>query len=162
MACACGPAYRKAGRNTRFSGNSGLPVHHSCTARACALNVDGKALTGDLVPISMKNECAVEVTLWKTHFPENFLWGAATSAYQIEGSPTADGGGKSIWDRFCHIPGTIANGDTGDIACDSYRRPRRTWPLLKKLGARAYRFSVSWPWVDPLGTETGTKRASVL
>lgn len=52
----------------------------------------------------------------KTHFPENFLWGAATSAYQIEGSPTADGGGKSIWDRFCHIPGTIANGDTATLA----------------------------------------------
>lgn len=87
----------------------------------------------------------------KTHFPENFLWGAATSAYQIEGSPTADGGGKSIWDRFCHIPGTIANGDTGDIACDSYRRPEEDLSLLKKLGARAYRFSVSWARVDPLG-----------
>ena len=87
----------------------------------------------------------------KTHFPENFLWGAATSAYQIEGSPTADGGGKSIWDRFCHIPGTIANGDTGDIACDSYRRPEEDLALLKKLGAKAYRFSVSWARVDPLG-----------
>ena len=79
----------------------------------------------------------------KTHFPENFLWGAATSAYQIEGSPTADRGGESIWDRFCHIPGTIANGDTGDIACDSYHRPEEDLALLKKLGVKAYRFSVS-------------------
>ena len=87
----------------------------------------------------------------KTHFPENFLWGAATSAYQIEGSPTADGGGESIWDRFCHIPGTSANGDTGDIACDSYHRPEEDLALLKKLGVKAYRFSISWARVDPLG-----------
>ena len=55
-------------------------------------------------------------------FPEGFLWGAATSAYQIEGSPLADGAGESIWHRFCRVSGAIENGDTGDVACDHYRR----------------------------------------
>ena len=58
----------------------------------------------------------------QTTFPPGFLWGAATSAYQIEGSPLADGAGPSIWHRFAHTPGLVADGDTGDVACDHYRR----------------------------------------
>ena len=86
-----------------------------------------------------------------TRFPDNFLWGAASSAYQIEGFPTADGGGKSIWDTFCHTPGKIVYGDTGDVACDAYHRFAEDIALLKELGVKAYRFSTSWARIDPNG-----------
>lgn len=84
-------------------------------------------------------------------FPERFLWGAATSAYQIEGSPLADGAGASIWHRFAHEPGRIANGDTGDVACDHYRRWPEDVELLRTLGVNAYRFSIAWARVLPEG-----------
>ena len=86
-----------------------------------------------------------------TTFPEDFLWGAATSAYQIEGSPLADGAGVSNWHRFSHIPGKIANGDTGDIACDHYRRYEDDVKLMRELGLKAYRFSIAWHRVFPEG-----------
>src|SRR6267154_4285866 len=84
-------------------------------------------------------------------FPQGFLWGAATSAYQIEGSPLADGAGPSIWHRFVHTPGLMSNGDTGDVACDHYRRFESDVALMKRLGLNAYRFSVSWSRVLPEG-----------
>jgi beta-glucosidase len=84
-------------------------------------------------------------------FPDGFLWGAATSAYQIEGSPTADGAGPSIWDRFAHTPGRTENGETGDIACDHYRRYADDVALMRELGLTAYRFSVAWKRVLPEG-----------
>ena len=77
-------------------------------------------------------------------FPKDFLWGAASAAYQIEGYDLEDGGGASIWRTFTHTPGTIAYGDTGDIACDSYHRYTEDIALLKELGVKAYRFSTSW------------------
>ena len=86
-----------------------------------------------------------------TLFPKDFIWGAASSAYQIEGYSTADGGGKSIWDTFCHTLGKIAYGDTGDIACDAYHRYTEDIRLLKELGVSAYRFSTSWARIDPCG-----------
>ncbi len=85
-------------------------------------------------------------------FPQRFLWGAATSAYQVEGSPLADGAGPSIWHRFAHTPGTIRGGDTGDVACDQYRRFREDVALMRELGLTAYRFSVAWGRVLPAGT----------
>jgi beta-glucosidase len=85
-------------------------------------------------------------------FPESFLWGASTSAYQIEGSPLADGAGPSIWQRFAHSPGRTTNGDTGDVACDHYRRFRDDVKLMGELGLQAYRFSISWSRVFPEGT----------
>ncbi len=88
----------------------------------------------------------------RTIFPKDFLWGAATSAYQIEGSPLADGAGESIWHRFSHMPGKIADGTNGDIACDHYRRIGEDVRLMRDLGLRAYRFSISWPRVLPAGT----------
>jgi beta-glucosidase len=84
-------------------------------------------------------------------FPAGFLWGAATSAYQIEGQPLADGAGSSIWHRFAHTPGRVANGDTGDLACDHYRRFRDDIALMADLGLGAYRFSIAWGRVLPDG-----------
>ena len=87
----------------------------------------------------------------KFQFPEDFLWGTATASYQIEGSPLADGTGPSIWHRFSHTPGTVANGDTGDIACDHYNRYREDVKIMKKLNIKAYRFSVAWARIFPEG-----------
>lgn len=85
-------------------------------------------------------------------FPKDFLWGAATAAYQIEGAWNIDGKGESIWDRFCHQPGNIDNAQTGDVACDHYRRYKEDVALMKEIGLKAYRFSISWPRVLPDGT----------
>ncbi|MGZ6378249.1 MAG: GH1 family beta-glucosidase [Candidatus Limnocylindrales bacterium] len=84
-------------------------------------------------------------------FPADFTWGAATAAYQVEGAVRTDGRGESIWDRFAHTVGRIADGSTGDIACDSYHRYRDDVALLAQLGLTAYRFSLSWPRVMPSG-----------
>ena len=85
-------------------------------------------------------------------FPPGFHWGAATSAYQIEGSPLADGAGPSIWERFAHTPGMMANGDTGDVACDHYHRYKDDVQLMRALGLQGYRFSIAWARVLPEGT----------
>ena len=85
-------------------------------------------------------------------FPEGFLWGAATSAYQVEGSPLADGAGASNWHRFAHTPGMTANGETGDVACDHYRRMPEDVLLMRRLGLTAYRFSLAWGRILPEGT----------
>ena len=82
---------------------------------------------------------------------DGFLWGCATSAYQIEGSPLADGAGPSIWHRFVRTPGRVLGGDTGDIACDHYRRMRDDVALMRDLGLTAYRFSIAWGRVMPEG-----------
>lgn len=86
--------------------------------------------------------------------PRDFTWGASTSSYQIEGAVKEDGRGDSIWDVYCRTPGNIANGDTGDVACDHYHRYREDVGLLGKLGVGAYRFSVAWPRVMPSGRGT--------
>lgn len=84
-------------------------------------------------------------------FPGGFVWGVATSAYQIEGAACTGGRGASIWDRFCSIPGNVRGMDTGLIACDHYNRFREDVALMKALGIQAYRLSVSWPRVLPFG-----------
>jgi beta-glucosidase len=84
-------------------------------------------------------------------FPPGFLWGASTSAYQIEGAVDEDGRGRSIWDTFSHTPGKVNGGDTGDIACDSYHRSEEDLGLLVELGLSAYRFSIAWPRIQPTG-----------
>ncbi len=84
-------------------------------------------------------------------FPSDFQWGAATASYQIEGSIEADGKGESIWDRFTHTPGQIWNNETGDLACDHYRRYREDVKMMADLGLNTYRFSISWPRIFPNG-----------
>jgi beta-glucosidase len=85
-------------------------------------------------------------------FPAGFRWGVATAAYQIEGAVTEDGRGVSIWDTFAREPGRVAGGHTGDVACDHYHRRREDTELMAGLGIDAYRFSVSWPRVQPAGS----------
>ena len=85
-------------------------------------------------------------------FPAGFAWGFAASAYQIEGAAGEDGRGPSIWDTFARRPGAIADGSTGDVACDHYHRYPDDIRLMADLGARAYRFSISWPRILPTGT----------
>ncbi|HKC75781.1 MAG TPA: family 1 glycosylhydrolase, partial [Chloroflexota bacterium] len=83
--------------------------------------------------------------------PADFLWGTATSAYQIEGATHEDGRGPSIWDSFAAIPGKIADGSTGEPADDHYHRARDDVALMREVGLHAYRFSVAWPRVQPEG-----------
>lgn len=87
----------------------------------------------------------------KIIFPDNFIWGAATASYQIEGAWNKHGKGESTWDRFTHTPGNIKNNDTGDVADDHYRLWKKDIALMKKIGLRAYRFSISWPRLLPAG-----------
>src|SRR5690606_13066983 len=84
--------------------------------------------------------------------PAGFVWGAATSAYQIEGGVDLDGRGRSIWDAFCDVPGAIADSSSGAVACDHRNRWREDVALMNDLGIDAYRFSVAWPRVQPEGS----------
>ena len=87
-------------------------------------------------------------------FPEGFVWGCATASYQVEGAADEDGRKPSVWDTFSHAPGMVQNGDTGDVANDSYHRYKQDVQLLKSLGVKAYRFSIAWPRVVPDGSGT--------
>jgi beta-glucosidase len=91
-------------------------------------------------------------------FPPDFIWGASTSAYQIEGSPLADGAGPSNWHRFAHTPGKTKLGHTGDSACDHYHRWREDVALMRELALRSYRFSISWSRVLPEGHGTSNRK----
>lgn len=84
-------------------------------------------------------------------FPDRFVWGAATACYQVEGATTAEGRGPSIWDTFSHTPGNTRNGDTGDVSADHFHRYREDVALMRQLGLKAYRFSISWSRVFPQG-----------
>jgi beta-glucosidase len=84
-------------------------------------------------------------------FPDDFLWGAATSSYQIEGAWNEDGKGESVWDKLSHTHGKVKNGDNGDVACDHYHRYKEDIQLMKEIGLKTYRFSVSWPRIFPKG-----------
>jgi beta-glucosidase len=84
-------------------------------------------------------------------FPHDFVWGAATASYQIEGAVREDGRGESVWDRFCATPGKVRNGESGEIACDFYHRYRHDIALMRELGLDAFRFSIAWPRVLPEG-----------
>jgi beta-glucosidase len=87
----------------------------------------------------------------KIEFPKDFLWGTATASYQIEGAWNEDLKGESVWDMVSHTPGKIRNGDTGDVACDHYHRYKEDIQIMKQLNLNAYRFSISWPRIFPMG-----------
>jgi len=91
-------------------------------------------------------------------FPEGFIWGAATSAYQIEGAVHEDGRGVSIWDTYARTPGRVVNGETGDIAADHYHRYPEDIAIMSDLGLAAYRFSIAWPRIQPGGTGPANER----
>ncbi len=87
----------------------------------------------------------------KARFPDAFLWGMATASYQVEGAWNEDGKGESIWDRFSHTVGKVKGGATGDVACDQYHRYAQDIAILKRLNQKSYRFSISWPRIQPTG-----------
>ncbi|MDI9367334.1 MAG: family 1 glycosylhydrolase, partial [Thermotogota bacterium] len=91
-------------------------------------------------------------------FPEDFLWGVATAAYQIEGADLEEGKGPSIWSDFSHKPGRIDFGESGDVACDHYHRFTEDIDLMTALGLNSYRFSISWPRVLPKGRGTTNQK----
>lgn len=99
-----------------------------------------------------KSAAEAVLTAAGTSFPKDFYWGATTSSYQVEGAWNEDGKGLSIWDRFAHTPGKIKNGDTGDVACDSYHRWSEDLALAKAMNLNSYRFSISWPRIQPTGS----------
>jgi len=103
-------------------------------------------------------ELDLDPTVLGARFPPGFAWGFAASAYQIEGAAAEDGRGRSIWDTFSRVPGAIADGQTGDVACDHYHRFRDDVALMAGIGAKAYRFSVAWPRVLPDGTGAVNER----
>ncbi|CAN5700251.1 GH1 family beta-glucosidase [soil metagenome] len=109
-------------------------------------------------PSSRYSEVETDPTAIRRRFPGDFSWGVAASAYQIEGAVTEDGRGPSIWDTFSRVPGAIANGDTGDVACDHYHRYPEDVRLMAEIGVSAYRFSVSWPRIMPSGTGKANAR----
>ena len=89
-------------------------------------------------------------------FPKDFIWGAASASYQIEGAVKEDGRGESIWDVFSHTPGKVKWGDTGDTAADAYHRWRDDIAIMKEMGLQAYRFSIAWPRVNPTDSRIGS------
>ena len=115
------------------------------------------SITGDTQSISSpaKSTQPSELT---ADFPPDFLWGAATSAYQIEGAVHEDGRGLSVWDRFAAIPGTTYLGQTGEIAADHYHRMEEDVAFMAELNLNAYRFSLSWPRIIPQGTSAVNER----
>ncbi len=127
----------------------------SFLARSVALGAGSMLPKGGLAveaPLNALPAGSAPTNLSSAHFPEGFLWGMATAAYQVEGAWNEDGKGESNWDRFSHTPGKIKGGTTGDVACDHYHRYAEDIAILKSLNQKSYRFSISWPRIQPTGT----------
>src|SRR6516165_8948807 len=115
-------------------------------------DLNGASFEQEHGPWSRTRERLMTTANGALRFPAGFAWGSATAAYQIEGAASTDGRGPSVWDTFSHAPGNVRGGDTGDIACDAYHRYREDVALMASLGLKAYRFSISWPRVQPGGS----------
>ena len=111
----------------------------------------GKALGAATALAAGGTTTAAKAAPTDLSFPQGFKWGCATAAYQIEGAAKEDGRGPTNWDIFSHTPGKVANGDTGDVACDSYHRYAEDTQLLKNLGVAMYRMSLAWSRIFPDG-----------
>ena len=98
----------------------------------------------------------------KKIFSDDFMWGVATSSYQIEGAAFEDGKGLSVWDTFSHEPGRIKNNENGDVTCDHYHLWKNDIEILNDLGVQAYRFSVSWPRINPSGFDKHRTRRDLI
>ena len=128
---------------------AGLPaVFSACKGKS--KTGSGGTVGGSSQPGSHAGEAAPASS--EIVFPKNFFWGTATAAYQIEGAWNEDGKGESVWDRFSHTAGKIKNGDTGDVACDSYHRWREDIALMRAMNLNSYRFSIAWPRIQPDGS----------
>jgi beta-glucosidase len=114
----------------------------------------GRVSTAFVEEASMSTVATESPTTTSRRFPDGFYWGVATASYQVEGAWDEDGKGESIWDRYAHTPGNIANDDNGDVANDHYHRYKEDVALMKEIGATAYRFSIAWPRIFPEGTGT--------
>jgi beta-glucosidase len=131
---------------------SAAPITRRTLLRSALLAAGATGLVGCDTSATPPAGTASPATPLGLSFPAGFQWGAATSAYQVEGAVSEDGRGPSIWDTFSHTPGRVAGGDTGDVAADHYHRWREDLDLMRGLGLQSYRFSVSWPRVMPTGT----------
>ena len=116
-------------------------------ASAKLLGSGGPVAAADRIPGSIPSSAVQQA-----RFPEGFLWGTATAAYQVEGAWKEDGKGESIWDRFTHTVGKVKGGTTGDVACDQYHLYPQERALARRLNQKSYRFSISWPRIQPSGT----------
>src|SRR5512139_2425242 len=110
---------------------------------------DSMAMKSDAAPPNTM--CSPGTSALARRFPADFVWGVATSAYQVEGAAREDGRGDSIWDEFCRRPGAIKDGSSGERACDHYHHVAEDIALIASLGVNAYRFSLAWPRVQPTG-----------
>jgi beta-glucosidase len=138
---------RKFLQSALATGAAALPAAFS------ACSVSSKAGTTPAHTMTQEFETSSDFT-----FPKGFFWGAATASYQIEGAWNEDGKGESIWDRFAHTPGKIKNGDTGDVACESYHRWQEDIALARAMNVNSYRFSLSWTRIQPSGSGTANSR----
>jgi beta-glucosidase len=131
-----------------------VPLHNGTITRRAFLSISGGTLLASVSPQATRSGATDPEQRGKVAktFPNDFLWGASTSAFQIEGATREDGRGPSVWDTFSDQPGAIANSDKPDVACDHYHRYLEDVAVMRRLGLRAYRFSVSWPRILPSGT----------
>ena len=128
------------------------------TAAVAGLSLDpGRAAIENQRPQEVPGEISRD-EIARAQFPDGFLWGMATAAYQVEGAWNEDGKGESIWDRFSHTVGKVKGATTGDVTCDEYHRYREDIGILKQLNQKTYRFSISWPRIQPAGVGSPNMR----
>src|SRR6185436_20031347 len=133
----------RAHARRELSGSYVAAPEERAPARLAAIGGTDRARIHGRAESQPKMNASVSVADLRQRFPDDFVWGVATSAFQIEGAARADGKGPSIWDDFCRVPGAIADGSSGERACEHYRRWAEDLALIDSLGVNSYRFSVS-------------------